>query len=103
MHLPERTGQQTPVLVGHVDLGQQSPRGRINGFRRARHLAEKLLAGKFLQSDGGLGANLYERRVGLRNAGVNPQRIDARNVKQFAARGASASVDQRAGIDVAAW
>ena len=64
-------------------------------------VAENFWPGKFLQGNSGLGSNLYIRRVRLRNAGVDAQRIDARHVKQFAAGSAGASVDERAGIDVA--
>src|SRR5229473_2174094 len=91
-----------PVLVGYVNLGQKSPRRRINGFCRASHRAKKLLAGKFLQCHGSLGANLDKWCIGLRNAGINPQGIDTRKVKQFAAGSSGAGVDERARVDVAA-
>src|SRR5258708_36268929 len=91
-----------PVLVGYVNLGQQSARGRINGFRRASHRAEKLLAGKFLQCHGSFGAHLDKGCVCLWDAGIYPQRIDARKVKQLTAGCPGARVDERARVDVAA-
>src|SRR5260370_15849135 len=91
-----------PVLVGYVNLGQKSPRRRINGFCPPGHRAEKLLAGKFLQCHGSVDANLEKWCIGMRSAAISQQGIDARKVKQFAAGSSGAGVDERARIDVAA-
>src|SRR5271170_6209050 len=102
VHLSERARQQTTVLVRDIDLCQQSARRGINRLRRAYYFAEELLAGKLLQRNSGLVANLDKRRVRLRDARINPQGIDACHTKQFGAAGTRASVDQRAGINVTA-
>ncbi len=86
VHLAEGAGQQAPILVGHIDFGEQGAGRRVDGLGGARHHAGELLAGKLLQGDVALDADLDVRRVGLGNAGEDAQGIDLGHVEELACR-----------------
>ena len=101
MHFAERSRQQPAI-------GDWARPLRSAGFEYwdrwtpqfARSWRTNFCPGNSCQRDIGLGAHFDIRRVSLGNAGVYAQRIDARDVEQFAACSACPGIDQRAGIDV---
>ncbi len=98
---PNEPGNRRPSLLGTSTSVSSVLSVGVNGFGSSRHRGYKLLSGKLLQRNEGLGADLYVRSVGLRHAGINPQRIDSGQIKQLAACGLSTGIDQRARIHIA--
>src|SRR6266568_130094 len=83
MYLPERSWQQSSVLVVYIHLGQQRTGCRIDRLRGSRHYADKFLPGELLQSNDDPAANFDVRRISLRNARVHAQGIDLSDVEEF--------------------
>ena len=98
---PNDPGNSRPSLFGtSTSVSRVRVVGSMDSAVRAI-LAEELLSGKFLQRNRRRRANLDIRCVGLRNAGVDPKRIDAREIEQFPPRCARSGIDQSARIDIA--
>ena len=91
---------QRVVRIGHVDLGQQRARARLQRIGDARHRAGKVTAGHFRHADDGLDPRRDAEGLVLRHVELDADHVALHHGEHEGAAG-GVGLDQAADIDVA--
>jgi hypothetical protein len=94
-------GEQRPVAVRHVHLGEERAGAGVDRIRRPRHRPREDPIRLFAQRDVGRLADPHVECVGLRHVHEDAQDVDLRDAEELGRLPRGAGRDERPGIDVA--
>src|SRR6266702_5926225 len=98
MHKSISASLDASLRVVDIDFAVQGARGGIDGIGVAHDGSLKCLAGKLIESQGGLGSGLRSLRINLRYSDIDAQLIYRRHKKKFLRDAACSSIDERSYI-----